>query len=176
MKGKSDIANFALRAFLGKVGHRYDELRGLEPFKPTKRQWSEVLAFFDGACCFCGVVLVGANTARDHLVPLNKKSLGLHAWGNIVPSCLECNKQKHFGHWEEFLAAHGADEATGSRIKRIRAFQEKYRYEPDLRLQAIADNLYEDVGTVAMTLVELRFKQAETALATMLSGAKVGGT
>ena len=54
MKGRADIANFAIRAFLTRVGHNYDELRGFEPFKPTKNQLAKVVEMFDSSCCYCG--------------------------------------------------------------------------------------------------------------------------
>ena len=165
MKGRADIANFALRAFLTKVGHRYDELRGLEPFRPTKSQWLEVLQHFDCCCTYCGAGLASEEITKDHLIPLNKTSLGLHAWGNVVPSCAACNKAKHHGAWEPFLRVIcEKDGQFASRCAIVTRFQSKYRYEPTILLADIANNLYEDVGAVAMTLVDLRFKQAERVL------------
>lgn len=37
-------------------------------------------------------------------------------------------------------------------------------YRPSSQLESVAGNLYEDVGEVAMTLINLRFKQAEDLL------------
>ena len=34
-------------------------------------------------------------------------------------------------------------------------------YNPDLDLKEYAENPYQDVGAVAMTLIQLRYKQAE---------------
>ncbi len=39
-----------------------------------------------------------------------------------------------------------------------------YNYNPTLELGTIAENLYADVGAVAMTLIELRFDQAQKAI------------
>ncbi len=163
-KGKSDISNFAIRAFLQKVGTAYDTARQLEPFKPTARQWNQVLDFFDESCCYCGSVLKKDATTKDHLIPLNKESLGLHAWGNVVPCCRECNAVKHNENWGTFLRSRSGRKYD-VRLRRIRAFQRKYRYSPRLNIQTIASNLYQDVGEVAMTLVELRFKQAAKEIA-----------
>jgi hypothetical protein len=168
MKGRADVANFALRAFLTKVGHRYDELRGLAPFRPTKNQWFEVVAFFEGACCYCGAALKNDDSTKDHLIPLNKRSLGLHAWGNVVPSCRACNAAKHHGGYEPFLRSRCSETDYASRCANLRKFQEVYRYQPTLALLEIANNLYEDVGTVAMALVDLRYKQADKVLKGML--------
>jgi hypothetical protein len=37
-------------------------------------------------------------------------------------------------------------------------------YDPELNLHKYADSLYEDIGAVAMTLINLRYKQAEDAI------------
>ena len=43
-------------------------------------------------------------------------------------------------------------------------FVDHYEYRPSSQLESVAGNLYEDVGEVAMTLINLRFKQAEDLL------------
>lgn len=155
-KGKSDISNDAIRVFLQKVGEAYDTARGLRPFKPTRKQWKEVFLFFEKKCCYCNRRLKSVeNATKDHLIPINKQSLGLHAWGNVVPCCERCDKQKHNQPWDTFLRSSAKTRYTNRR-KRIQAFQRKYRYDPMLNIRTIATNLYEDVGKVAMTLVELR--------------------
>jgi len=167
-KGRADISNFAIRAFLTKVGKAYDELRGLPPFRGTRRQWEEIEGFFDGCCCYCGKRLRDGQAAKDHLIPLNKANLGLHAWGNVVPSCRECNAGKHFRPWQDFLEEVAPGGERRRRAARIRAFLTRYNYDPTLNLSSIAKNLYEDVGAVAMTLIDLRYKQAEAAIVTTL--------
>src|SRR5438445_8889606 len=47
--------------------------------------------------------LVGSRAAQDHLIPTNKTSLGLHAWGNIVPACADCNGKKQGSDWRDFI-------------------------------------------------------------------------
>ena len=42
------------------------------------------------------------------------------------------------------------------------------KYDPKFDLHKVADNLYEDVGEVAMTLIKLRYKQAEEAISKLL--------
>ena len=39
-----------------------------------------------------------------------------------------------------------------------------YNYNPTLELGTIAENLYADVGAVAMILIKLRFDQAQKAI------------
>lgn len=100
----------------------------------------------------------------DHLIPMNKESLGLHAWGNGVPCCPSCNKGKHYKKWETYLERMCTPDEFNQREARIKAFLAKYKYEPNLELETIAYNLYQDVGAVAMTLIDLRFKQAEAVI------------
>lgn len=161
-RGRADIANMAIRILLQNVGKYYDEIRGLVPFSPTGPQRKVVLEFFDHKCVFCAILLEKNQTDWDHLIPINKTDLGLHAWGNVVPCCTPCHKKKHHGNWE--------DATKNIRLRnKILAFQKKYEYRPKLDLGTVADTLYEDVGAVAMTLIELRFKQAQKTLKSLKS-------
>jgi len=54
------------------------------------------------------------------------------------------------------------------RIKRIQKFVQLKNYDPALNLHEFADNLYEDIGAVAMTLINLRYKQAQDAVKELL--------
>jgi len=53
-------------------------------------------------------------------------------------------------------------------VNRIDAFVAEKHYDPALDLHEYADNLYEDVGQVAMTLIRLRYKQAEEGIKKLL--------
>jgi hypothetical protein len=167
-KSRADISNSAIRVFLTKVGKAYDELRGLQPFRGTRKQWEEISVFFGGRCCYCDKRLRDGQATKDHLIPLNKANLGLHAWGNVVPSCRQCNAAKHFRPWQDFLEEVAPRAERRRRTARIRAFLTRYEYDPTLNLSSIARNLYEDVGAVAMTLIDVRYKQAEAAIVTSL--------
>ena len=46
-------------------------------------------------------------------------------------------------------------------LEKIKSFVKEKNYNPNLNLTQYADSLYEDVGEVALTLIKLRFKQAE---------------
>ena len=50
------------------------------------------------------------------------------------------------------------------RESKIKQFVQDKGYDPNLNLRDFAGNLYEDVGAVAMSLIELRIKQAEDAI------------
>lgn len=43
-------------------------------------------------------------------------------------------------------------------------------YDPTLNLHEYAGNLYEDIGEVAMTLIKLRYKQAEEGIKQLIGG------
>ena len=47
------------------------------------------------------------------------------------------------------------------RVAQIRKFVRDKAYDPNLNLHEYADNLYQDVGEVALTLIRLRYKQAQ---------------
>ena len=53
---------------------------------------------------------------------------------------------------------HKSPERSEDRIKLIWEFVESKSYDPNLNLHEFADNLYEEVGEVAMTLIDLRYK------------------
>ncbi len=166
-RSKSDISNSAIRIFLQDVGKFYDEARGLEIFGPKPAQKEELLIYFNYECCFCGTSIDKSTLSQDHLIPMNKTSLGLHAWGNVVPCCRDCNNEKQQKPWELFLR-NKAGESANARIKRIQQFVSSKNYDPNLNLHEYADNLYEDVGQVAMALINLRYKQAEQGIKNIL--------
>lgn len=167
-RSKSDIANSAIRIFLQDVGKFYDEARGFEPFVPKQGQKDDLLAYFGHECCFCGVALDRQSLSQDHLIPMNKTFLGLHAWGNVVPCCKPCNNEKQQTPWYDFIDRK-AGSASNPRIDKIEQFVSEMNYDPDLNLHEYADNLYQDVGEVAMTLISLRYKQAEERIKKLLS-------
>jgi len=166
-RSQSDLSNTAIRIFLQDVGNFYDHARGFEVFTPTAKQKQLVYAYFDGCCAYCGTLLDGDLATLDHLIPLNKKALGLHAWGNVVASCRHCNKEKHFKDWLEFLRVKAGDRWE-LRRERILAFVAHYSYSPELGLHTIAENLYQDVGEVGMTLVRLRLRQAQESISAIV--------
>jgi hypothetical protein len=166
-RSKSDISNSAIRIFLQDVGRFYDEARGYDPFGPEVAQKDELLDFFDYQCCFCGISIDRNSLSQDHLIPMNKSALGLHAWGNVVPCCSGCNNEKQQKPWREFIVIKAGEKAI-ERIEMIQNFVQLKEYDPALNLHEFADNLYEDIGAVAMTLINLRYKQAEEAIKILL--------
>ena len=168
-RSKSDISNSAIRIFLQDVGKFYDEQRGFEPFGPKVGQVTELLNFFNSECCYCGVPISKKTISLDHLIPMNKGSLGLHAWGNVVPCCAQCNNEKQQKAWNDFLDGKAVADLRELRRSKINEFINQKKYDPNLNLHEYADNLYEDVGAVSMTLIHLRYKQAENGIKQMLN-------
>ena len=120
--------------------------------------------FFGERCCYCDADLAAGRPAQDHLVPMNKTSLGLHAWGNVVPACQDCNASKHGGEWHAYLV-NRAGTSAAERYKRVSDFVKHYRYEPDPNdLRDTAEELYTEVGDIAMTLVKAKIQRVRAKL------------
>jgi 5-methylcytosine-specific restriction endonuclease McrA len=157
-RGRPDIANTALRIFLQEVGAAYDQERGLKPYGGAK-DFATVKQFFGGRCCYCDDDLTSTTSAQDHLIPMNKTSLGLHAWGNVVPACGPCNAKKQGREWRDFIIERAGEHAA-ERHARMKAFLDEYHYGPSQNLKKVAEDLYDEVGAIAMTLIEAKIKQA----------------
>jgi hypothetical protein len=162
-KTQSDISNSAIRIFLQSVGELHDKKRGQEPFKKTLTQRKKLLQEFGGCCCYCGCTISEKSMTDDHVVPINKQYLGLHCWGNIVPACKDCNNEKNTSTCEEFLKSKVKNPVLyKARHGLVMDYAAKFGYNPQkLNLKSVAGNLYEDVGEVASTLIDLRLAQAK---------------
>lgn len=162
-RGKADISNCAIRVFLQEIGEEYDRARGFEVFN-ARKHFGDVRSFFNNSCCYCGASFEDRRAVQDHLIPLNKDAAGLHAWGNVVPACSECNAKKQGRDWQDFLIERG-DTAEDMRTRRatLEAFRKKYRYAPEMRLSQTANELYADVGSVTIALIEMRVARAKSA-------------
>ncbi|MCA3554186.1 HNH endonuclease signature motif containing protein [Aestuariivirga sp.] len=64
---------------------------GMESF--GQNHWLQVIDAFGGCCAYCGQE---GDVVMDHVVPINKQSLGEHRLGNIVPCCRACNDRLVF--------------------------------------------------------------------------------
>ena len=154
-RGRADIATTALRIFLQEMGTAYDTERGFAPYD-GKRDFQTVRTFFGDRCCYCGAQLTTGQIAQDHLVPMNKTNLGLHAWGNSVPACSPCNASKQGKEWHAYLVTRAGEHAA-ERYQRVTAFVQEYKYAPDPSdLRDVAEELYAEVGSIAMTLITER--------------------
>lgn len=60
--------------------------------------------------------------------------------------------------WRDYIIQRaGAD--AGERHARVRAFVEEYEYAPGLDLRAVAEELYEEVGSISMTLINAKINR-----------------
>ena len=168
MTSKADISNAALRVFLEQIGAEYDKERGYQPYKGGIKgaDFQQVSEFFGHACCYCGTKFSGTTKpCQDHLVPINKSECGLHAWGNIVPACRECNAEKHGRDWKEFILARAAKDIDHqTQAKRIKQYVSKYKYDPATDVADAAESLYIEVGEVATTLIKLKINRVSGAM------------
>jgi hypothetical protein len=97
---------------------------------------------------------------QDHLVPINKSQLGLHAWGNIVPVCKDCNSKKADEDWKTYLNE-VSTVIAGARETRLKLFIRSYRYEPDLTpIGDAVEELYEESGEIIDKLIALKLSRA----------------
>ena len=122
---------------------QYDANRGHAPFR---RMTPELVARFGGGCAYCGAI---APLVEEHLVPINRTAVGLHAWGNIVPACKPCNDVKAGHPWE----AHPA--LNQRRREAITAYIAEYGYNPDVaELRVVLGKLYELADKQTRALVD----------------------
>lgn len=109
----------------------------------NEADWQEVVHEFGNACAYCGAQ---TDLVMDHVIPINKQSLGEHRLGNLVPSCRTCNAKKGQHDFRDFLSK------DQGRIDAIQAHMAKYCYDPigeDAQLREIIDLAHQDVRSLA---------------------------
>jgi hypothetical protein len=75
---------------------------------------------------------------EEHLVPMNRESVGLHAWGNVVLACKPCNDVKSGNAWQSH------PRLDVERRGLIEAYIAEYSYHPDVtELRVVLGKLYE---------------------------------
>ncbi len=106
-------------------------------------QWQAVISDFDQRCAYCG----GAgDLVMEHVIPINRTSLGEHRLGNLVPACRSCNATKADKDYRAFLAQ------ETDRIAAIEAHMAKHDYVPiggNQRLRQIIELAHQDVRQLA---------------------------
>jgi HNH endonuclease len=143
IRSYADVPNRVVRLFLQEAGRHYDLNRDLRPFRSMTDALKDR---FDGRCAYCGAQVA---LVAEHLVPMNRKSVGLHAWGNIVPACKPCNDIKAGHAW----GAHS--QLDDARRGAIDTYISEYRYAPDVTgLQLVLEKLYELTNLQTRALVE----------------------
>jgi hypothetical protein len=143
LRSYADVPNRIVRLFLQEAGRQYDENRGYAPFR---RLTDELNARFGDSCAYCGE---SAPLVEEHLVPINRTDAGLHAWGNIVPACKQCNDIKAGNAW----AIH--PRLNDARRQAITDYISEFDYAPDVaELKFVLEKLYELADRQTRALVD----------------------
>ena len=120
---------------------------GDESFGPE--QWQQVIDVFGRRCAYCGQ---DGELLMDHVVPINKQSLGEHRLGNLVPSCKPCNANKGDKDFRTFLSNHP------DRVAQIEAHMERHNYVPiseNEQIRQIIELAHKEVAQVAGRYIDI---------------------
>ena len=112
----------------------------------SKKDWDLTKDYFSHCCAYCGAK---ESLDMEHAIPINKEKLGEHRLGNLVPSCKNCNKNKHDQDFREFLK--GKPEAE-ARIHRIEIYMNGKNYRPlegNQQIKNILDMAHKEVAAMA---------------------------
>lgn len=159
MSTRSDSSNSAVRAALTILGKRRDAaVLGLAPGDLSgKKIKATLLDEFSGRCAYCEKTISDGFDV-DHLVPMNRVSLGLHMYGNLVPACKPCNGAKKAKTLEAFLR-----DAKIPNAKRVQSKLEKraVKYGADLdsvKIRKIVEELHKTISELILIESERAFK------------------
>lgn len=115
-RAKSDVANKLVSMFLHELSRKISENWPLrvdgEKYEELVRKW------FDNRCPYCSRNLAGTISVIEHLDGMNRYRAGLHAPGNVLVACKNCNSEKRrddslkvlslaSSGWESFLSHEG---------------------------------------------------------------------
>jgi hypothetical protein len=157
MANKQSASQQVIRALLTLIGERRDAaVLGMAPGQLRgKKLRTALIEEFKGKCAYCGIEIKDKEDI-DHMVPVNKSSVGLHMYGNLVLACRPCNSAKHGASLQEFLTKY--DVPNGIAVKkRLEARAAKYGANLDTgTIKGIAEKLYKEVSE----LVEKRVQEA----------------
>lgn len=145
LRSFADVPNRIVRLFLQEAGRQYDANRGLPKFGSMP---PALLARFSDCCAYCGAP-PPPKLVEEHLVPINREAVGLHAWGNIAPACKPCNDIKAGGNWRLH------PRLNSDRREAIEAYIAEYAYDPAVtELRVVLGKLYELADRQTRALVD----------------------
>ena len=125
--------NLLVRNILSNLGH--------ESF--SENDWNSTKDHFSNQCAYCGA---DGDLVIEHVIPINRTSLGEHRIGNLVPSCRSCNVNKGDRDYREFLA----DEPL--RLEFIQSYMDSKNYVPlgdNEQVAMVLEIAYKEVSSVA---------------------------
>ncbi|MBA7478644.1 hypothetical protein ES707_14072 [subsurface metagenome] len=164
----ADAANTAVKAFLIRVGEYYLKRQYNTGSGEAGRDWQRIKDdIFKGRCAYCGEECT--NPQMEHLIMFNRKELGLHHPGNMVPVCEPCNKRRKntnndYITWEEQLQRicneKAQEDKISERCEKILLHIKKEGY-PNLSrdekevIRVIAESLYSNIQLEAEKSLKL---------------------
>ncbi len=100
---RGDATNASIRTLLYTVGCEHDNSlygKSLINEAGLVAHKSEAMLLQGNKCLYCRKDF-GANLSmeKDHILPMEKRSAGIHSWGNVLYACSKCNQGK--GNTEE---------------------------------------------------------------------------
>jgi hypothetical protein len=131
--------NAVIRYILGQLGE--------EQFSAD--DWNSVVKEFGNCCAYCGS---RDAPVMDHIIPINKKHLGEHRLGNLVPSCRDCNSRKGSESIQEFL------KEDPTKLEAIMAHMKNYGYSPigdHGKTKKLLDMAHADIRQLTDRYIEL---------------------
>jgi hypothetical protein len=115
-RAKSDVANKLISMFLHELSRRISENW---PIKVDGEEYEELVRkWFNNRCPYCSCNLADTVSVIEHLDGMNRYRAGLHAPGNVLVACRQCNCEKRrddslrvlslaSSGWESFLSHDG---------------------------------------------------------------------
>ncbi len=115
----------------------------------NNEDWENTKIHFENKCAYCGSK---EQLVMDHVVPINRESLGEHRLGNLVPSCRSCNSKKGNKDYKDFL------EGNEPRIIKIKKYMDSKEYKPlgeNEQAAKILKIAYKEVAIVSKRYIEI---------------------
>ena len=115
----------------------------------SQKDWEETKAYFNNQCAYFGSA---GELVIEHVIPINRVSLGEHRIGNLMPSCKPCNAKKSDKDYREFLAKQQI------RIEKIERYMESRNYFPlgdNEQVAEILDMAYQEVAIVSKRYISI---------------------
>jgi hypothetical protein len=167
MKGNSvaQAGGAVVRRFLYEVAR-------LDPnFKrPNSEQKEEILKHFKYRCAYCNVSLVEIKFDWDHIIPRNKKDMGLNVYNNIAPACIPCNrgekgveKGKSSKPWRKYLEERNKTKPYihSVLLKRLEMHLIKPKHKLNFNKEQL-ERLYQSVSKYAARKIQQLLKESES--------------
>jgi len=159
MTARQTSSNAAVRAALTILGERRDAaVLGLAPGNLRgKKIRAALLEEFENRCAYCEKKLKD-DFHVDHMVPMNRDSLGLHMYGNLVPACKKCNADKKALPLEVFVQE--TKLPNGTRIK-AKLGKRAAKYGADLdskKVRQLMEEMYQQISDLILQESERAFK------------------